>query len=78
MIVLLNLKANFYLSRIFFKFSELSHIPNFGILGCDTNNANSHSSEHVPYQTRGATCCLGVSTAKIQSLVDSSVTIHIT
>jgi hypothetical protein len=29
------------------------------------------SKQDVPYQTRGGTCCLGVSTPKIRSLADS-------
>jgi hypothetical protein len=50
-----------------------------------------HSTEHdtqpiayligkqvIPYRTRGGTCCPGVSTPKIQSLADSSMTNHIT
>jgi hypothetical protein len=50
-----------------------------------------HSTEHdtqpivflickqaVPYQTRGVTCCPGVSTPKIRSLADSSITNQIT
>jgi hypothetical protein len=36
------------------------------------------SKQSVPYQTRGDTFCLGVSTPETQSLVDSSMTIHIT
>jgi hypothetical protein len=36
------------------------------------------SKQVVPYQTRGGTCCLGVSTPKIQFLADSSMTNHIT
>jgi hypothetical protein len=36
------------------------------------------SKQVVPYQTRGDTCCPGVSTPKIRSLVDSSMTNHIT
>jgi hypothetical protein len=36
------------------------------------------SKQAVPYQTRGGTCCPGVSTPKIWSLVDSSITSHIT
>jgi hypothetical protein len=52
---------------------------------------NSHSSEHrtppiepliskkvIPYQTRSGAYCPGVSTPKIRSLADSSLTIHIT
>jgi hypothetical protein len=36
-------------------------------------------SKHViPYQTRGGTCCPGVSTPKIRSFADSSITNHIT
>jgi hypothetical protein len=31
----------------------------------------------VPYQTRGDTCCPGVSTSKIRSLADSSMKNHI-
>jgi hypothetical protein len=50
---------------------------------------HSHSTEHdsqpiafliskqaVPYQTRGDTCCPGVSTSKTRSLVDSSTICH--
>jgi hypothetical protein len=36
------------------------------------------SKQVVPYQTRGGTYCPGVSTPKIQSLVDLSMTSHIT
>jgi hypothetical protein len=36
------------------------------------------SKQAVPYQTRGGTCCPRVSTPKIRSLVDSSLTSHIT
>jgi hypothetical protein len=36
------------------------------------------SKQAVPYQTRGGTCCPGVSTPKIRLLVDSSTTNHIT
>jgi hypothetical protein len=36
------------------------------------------SKQAVLYQTRGGTCCPGVSTPKIWSLVDSSITSHIT
>jgi hypothetical protein len=56
-----------------------------------SNYANSHSSEQgtlhtasliskqgVPYRTPGGTCCPGVSTHKIWTLADSSMTIHIT
>jgi hypothetical protein len=51
--------------------------------------ANPHSTEQdtqpiafliskkaIPYQTCGGTCCLGVSTPKIRSLVDLSTTCH--
>jgi hypothetical protein len=53
------------------------------------HHANSYSSkqdtQHIvfliskqaaPYQTRGGTCCPGVSTPKIWSLADSSTTCH--
>jgi hypothetical protein len=36
------------------------------------------SKQVVPYWTHGSTCCPGVSTTKIQSLPDSSMTNHIT
>jgi hypothetical protein len=36
------------------------------------------SKQVVPYRARGCTCCPGVSTPKIWSLVDSSMTNHIT
>jgi hypothetical protein len=36
------------------------------------------SKQFIPYRTRGGTCCPGVSTPKIQSLVDSNMTSHIT
>jgi hypothetical protein len=36
------------------------------------------SKQVVPYRTHGGTCCPGVSTPKIQSLPDSSMTNHIT
>jgi hypothetical protein len=36
------------------------------------------SKQTVSYQTRGGTCCPGVSTSKIQSLADSSMISHIT
>jgi hypothetical protein len=35
------------------------------------------SKQVIPYRTRGSTYCLGVSTPKTQSLVDSSMTNHI-
>jgi hypothetical protein len=35
------------------------------------------SQQVVPYQTCGGTCCPGVSTPKIRSLADSSMTSHI-
>jgi hypothetical protein len=35
------------------------------------------SKQAVPYWTRGGTCCPGVSTPKILSLADSSMTSHI-
>jgi hypothetical protein len=35
------------------------------------------SQQAVPYRTRGGTCCPGVSTPKIRSLADSSMTSHI-
>jgi hypothetical protein len=51
--------------------------------------ASPHSTEHdmlptafliskkaIPYQTRGGTCCSGVSTPKIRSLAYSSTTCH--
>jgi hypothetical protein len=54
------------------------------------DRSHRHSTEHdthpiayliskqvVPYRTRGDTCCTGVSTPKIQSLVDSSMTNNI-
>jgi hypothetical protein len=36
------------------------------------------SKQVIPYRTRGGTCCPVVSTPKIQSLADSSMTNHIT
>jgi hypothetical protein len=36
------------------------------------------SKQVIPYWTRGGTCCLGVSTPKIWSLADLSMTNHIT
>jgi hypothetical protein len=36
------------------------------------------SQQVVPYRTHGGTCCPGVSTLKIRSLADSSMTSHIT
>jgi hypothetical protein len=36
------------------------------------------SKQVIPYRTRGGTCCPGVSTPKIQSLANSSITSHIT
>jgi hypothetical protein len=55
------------------------------------NRSHPHSIEHdtqpiayliskqvIPYRTRGGTCCPGVSTPKIRSLADSSMTSHIT
>jgi hypothetical protein len=36
------------------------------------------SKQVLPYQTRGGTCCPVMSTPKIRSLVDSSMTSHIT
>jgi hypothetical protein len=54
------------------------------------DRSHPHSTEHdtqpiawlickqsVPYQTRGGTCCPGVSAPKIRSLADSSMTNHI-
>jgi hypothetical protein len=35
------------------------------------------SQQAIPYRTRGGTCCSGVSTPKIRSLTDSSMTSHI-
>jgi hypothetical protein len=35
------------------------------------------SQQVVPYQTRSGTCCPGVSTPKIRSVADSSMTSHI-
>jgi hypothetical protein len=56
-----------------------------------TDRSHLHSTEHdtqpiayliskqaVPNQIHGGTCCPGVSTPKIQSLADSSMTNHIT
>jgi hypothetical protein len=56
-----------------------------------TDRSHPHSTEHdtqpmayliskqaVPYRTRGGTYCPGVSTPKTRSLVDSSMTSHIT
>jgi hypothetical protein len=55
------------------------------------DRSHPHSTEHdtqpttyliskqaVPYWTRGGTCCYGVSTPKIWSLADSSMTNYIT
>jgi hypothetical protein len=55
------------------------------------DRSHSHSTEHdnqpmayliskqvIPYRTRGGTCCPGVSTPKIRSLADLSLTSHIT
>jgi hypothetical protein len=55
------------------------------------DRSHPHSTEHdtqtiayliskqaVPYRTRGGTCCHGVSTPKIRSLANSSMTNHIT
>jgi hypothetical protein len=36
------------------------------------------SKQAIPYRTHGGTCCPGVSTPIIQSVVDSSMTNHIT
>jgi hypothetical protein len=36
------------------------------------------SKQVIPYRTHGGTCCLEVSTPKIQSLADSSMSNHIT
>jgi hypothetical protein len=36
------------------------------------------SKQAIPYLTHGSTCCPGVSTPKIQSLADASMTNHIT
>jgi hypothetical protein len=67
------------------------HGPSYTMWARLSNYANSHSSEQgtlptvpliskqdVPYRTRGGTYCPGESTPKTQSLVDSSMTIHIT
>jgi hypothetical protein len=56
-----------------------------------TDRSHPHSTEHItqpiayliskqanPYQTRSGTYCPGVSTPKIRSLADSSMTNHIT
>jgi hypothetical protein len=56
-----------------------------------TNRSHPHSTEHdtqpiayliskqvIPYWTRGGTCCPMVSSPKIRSLADSSMTNHIT
>jgi hypothetical protein len=55
------------------------------------DRSHPHSTEHdthpiayliskqtISYRTRGSTCCLGVSTPMDRSLVDSSMTNHIT
>jgi hypothetical protein len=57
----------------------------------NTDRSHPHSTKHdtqpiayliskqaIPYQTCGGTCCSGVSTPKIQSVADSSMTSHIT
>jgi hypothetical protein len=36
------------------------------------------SKQAIPYRTHGGTCCPGVSTPKIRSIADSSMTNHIT
>jgi hypothetical protein len=36
------------------------------------------SKQVIPYRTRGGTCCPGVSTPNIRSLIDLSMTSHIT
>jgi hypothetical protein len=36
------------------------------------------SKQAIPYRTRGGTCCPGVSTPITRSLIDSSMTYHIT
>jgi hypothetical protein len=54
------------------------------------NDAHPHSTEQdtppiavliskqvIPYQTRGGTCCPGVSTPKIRSIADLSTTCHV-
>jgi hypothetical protein len=47
--------------------------------GCYTlPTASLISKQAVPYQTHGSTCCPKVSTPKIRSLVDLSMTINIT
>jgi hypothetical protein len=69
----------------------LHHVVQGVHIECHKDMSHPHSTEHdtqpmayliskqaVPYQTRGGTCCSGVSTPKIQSLVDSSMTSHIT
>jgi hypothetical protein len=51
----------------------ISHIYEQGTLP----TASLISKQAIPYQTRGGTCCLGVSTPMIPSLADSSMTNHI-
>jgi hypothetical protein len=58
---------------------------------CHKDKSHPYSTEHdtqpiayliskqvIPYRARGGTCCPGVSTPKIWSLADSSMTNHIT
>jgi hypothetical protein len=68
---------------------SLHHVVQTGHKVCHKIWCHSHSIEHdtqpiaylsskqaVSYQTRGGTCCPVVSTPKIQSLADSSMTNH--
>jgi hypothetical protein len=45
---------------------------------CTLPTASLISRQVIPYRTRGSTYCPGMSTPKTRSLVDSSITIHIT
>jgi hypothetical protein len=69
----------------------LHHVVQAVHTECHTDRSHPHSTEHdtqpiayliskqvVLYWTRGGTCCPGVSTPKIRSLADLSVTSHIT
>jgi hypothetical protein len=52
--------------------TPISHSSEQGTLSI----ASLISKQAVPYQTRGDTCCLGVSTPKTRSLADLSMANH--
>jgi hypothetical protein len=54
--------------------TPISHSSEQGTLP----TASLISKQAIPYRTHGGTYCPGVSTPKIRSLADLSITIHIT